>query len=233
MPPAPTTRDRILRRLLDINRHSPQSFSPLRLGRARPNHLQTNRHSPKLALVLETGATPSWVYEVLGELQGRGWLSRDHPLTVTNPHAIFQWWKDRRAMPKISSFQVKDPKMVAHQLLAEHSIPNAATTYYGENQHHGHLFPRRMDTYVRLENFAKAREALLALGGQLGGTNFRLWTGDDAVVEERQPGAPGPMNLDFAPVPQIILDLYLEGGSAAEAADLMIQKEFIHAKPGL
>ena len=35
----------------------------------------------------------------------------------------------------------------------------------------------------------------------------------------------------YAPFPQVVLDLLTEGGSAAEAADMLIQKAHPHAKP--
>ena len=233
MPPPSTSRDRVVRHLLDVNRHNRQSHSPLPFGRARRDRGTVTRDSPKISLAFATGVAPSWVNEVLSELQANGWVDSNRPLQVLDPHAVFAWWRQRRAPPRIHGFQAQDPKLLAHQL-AERGVHNAITTFYGENQHHGHLFPRRMDTYVRLDELPRAREIIIELGGQLGGTNFRLWTGDDAVVDDRQPGAPGPLRLDFAMVPQIILDLYLEGGSAAEAAALMVKKEFLYASnPGL
>lgn len=228
MPAASTSRDRILRFLLDINRHSRQSHHPRRFGRAAPDRLALRRDSPRIQLAYATGVAFSWVYEVLDEFAAHGWVDRAHPLHVTDPAAIFEWWKPHRTPLKINGFQAKDPQLMASQL-NEQGIPNAVTTYYAENRSHGHLFPRRLDTYVRLDRLPKARQAIIDLGGQLGGTNFRLFTGDDAVVDERQPGPPGLMHLEYAPVPQVILDLYTEGGSAAEAADLMVKQEFLDA----
>lgn len=218
MPRPSPTRDRILRLLLASS------------ARNVPNPPQAARPLPSLyQLAARSGASFPWVHEVVTELVNRGWVQTGGRIEVTDPVAIFGWWRENRTEPKVHGFHVADPLTTAAELFRERKIPHAITTYYAENAYQGHLFPRRFDAYVRDEDLARARAAVIELGGQLGGTNFRLWTGDDEVLEEAVFIGEGPTQLRYAPVSQVILDLITESGSAREAADLLIQRAYPHA----
>lgn len=214
-----------MRMLLGINQRNPRH--PLFMTARAPVTL--NPQSARIQLAQVTGVVFSWVYEILDELQARGITSPSNPLQVADAAAAFAWWAENRTVPTVSSFHVADPLPLASRLLSDGQVPNALTTYYAENRYQGHLFPRRLDAYVRLDQLHTARQVVLDAGGQLGGTNFRLFAGDDGILEERVLHESGPLRLAYAPIPQVILDLIHEGGSAREAADLMINREFPHA----
>lgn len=216
--PSPS-RDRVLRFVLG---HDSAKF--------RRNALHASLTGSIYDLAAKTNVAFSWVHATVRELETAGWL-KPGTLHVTHPLEIYQWWRQHRTRPKIHGFQVADPRATA-RALNDRGIPNAITTYYAENAHQGHLFPRRVDTYVRNEHLVKAKHVLVhELDAQLGGVNFRLFTGDDNVVDEVR--MEGPPWRDFAPLPQVILDLFDERGSAAEAAELLIAKAYPYAKPSV
>lgn len=222
MRPSPA-RDRILRYLL-ASCASERVSIPAPAGLPLPSLYK---------LADRAGVAFSWVHKTVGELADRGWVHTDGRIEVTDPTAVFAWWRENRTVPKVHGFHVANVRTTAAALFREHQIPHAITTYYAENAYQGHLFARRLDTYVRADDLERARAALLELGGQLGGTTFRLLTGDDAILDEVVLVGKGPTELRYAPVPQVILDLMTEGGSAREAADLLLQRAYPHAHPRL
>lgn len=129
----------------------------------------------------------------------------------------------------MTGFHVSDPRATS-AALAEHGVPNALSTYYAENAYQGHLFPRRGDAYVREADVARAKQILLTeLDAQLGGSNFRLLASDDHILDETVTIGPPLIATTYAPFPQVVVDLIEEGGSAREAADMLIQKAYPHA----
>lgn len=216
--PSPS-RDRILRFLLG---HASSQF--------RKNALHADLTGSLYDLAAKTGVAFSWVHATLRELENAHWV-QPGTLHVTQPTEIYQWWREHRTKPKIHGFQVADMRGTA-RALTKRGIPNAITTYVAENAYQSHLFPRRLDTYVRNEHLVKARHILVhELDAQIGGVNFRLFTGDDNVVDEVR--LEGPPWRDYAPFPQVILDLFDERGSPAEAAELLISKAYPYAHPSL
>lgn len=183
-----------------------------------------------------TGASFAWVHEVVTEWIHEGWVGTDGRIEVLDPVALYAWWKENRTRPQVHSFHVSDPQEAITALREEHGVASVITTYYAENVYQGHLFPRRMDAYIQKADVPLAKEGLVDLGAQLGGTNFRLFTGDDAILTEAVVvgGEHGSdVEMRYAPLPQVIVDLMTEGGSAREAADLLIQRAYAHANTSL
>lgn len=180
-----------------------------------------------------TGIVYSWVHKNLKTLEAKGWVTTQDRIEILDPAAVFEWWKAHRTEPDIHSFHIAEPTAAVDALYQDEGIRYAITTYYAENTVQGHLFPRRMDAYIADTDLPRARDALIDAGAQLGGTNFRLWTGDDAILEEIVSIGQGPAQRRYAPVPQVIVDLMTEGGSAGEAADLLIQRAYPHANTSL
>lgn len=207
--PSPA-RDRILRTLLSSNaRGVPRKGEAI--------------HS-MYALAQRSGASFPWVHEVTKGLIDQGWIDED--LQIKDAAAVFAWWRDNTIKPTIKSFHVPDPASTIEALATDTVFPYAITTYYAENRLQGHLFPRRMDAYIRKSDLPHAKKALLDHGAQLGGTNFRFWIRDDALLDEAFEVSQGPARLRYAPVAQVILDLMFEGGSAGEAADMLIERSY-------
>jgi hypothetical protein len=165
---------------------------------------------------------------VASRLEAQGML-RKSDLKILRPKALYDWWTKARGPIRRHAFHVADPGRLVAEIL-DQGAELAVTTYYAENAYQGHLFPRRLDAYVRKDRIQEIRRLAVELGAQIGGTNFRLLTGDDALVGETIRLKKGRAVLPCAPVPQVILDLLTERGSAAEAAELLIRKVHPGAK---
>lgn len=185
------------------------------------------------AFAKRTDVTFSWVHKVVKDLEARKWVVVTDRIEVLRPFDVFEWWEDFRTPPERAGFHVKDPRATS-TALREHGVPNALSTYYAENAYQGFLFARRGDAYVRKEHLVRAKQILVGeLDAQIGGTNFRLATSDDHLLDETVTVGPSSIASTYAPFPQVVVDLIAEGGSAREAAEMLIQKAFPHAQPRL
>lgn len=222
MPQSGYSRDRVLRVLLS------KQASGARLGAKVSKKPLTLYELSKQA-----GVAYSWVHKVTAELERNGWLRSDGPIRITDPLAIFQWWSERRKDPTVHGFRVNDELEALDRLSRTRDTRFAVTTYFAENAYQGYLFPRRLDAYVTDEGFRTARTTLLESGALVGGTNFRLLIGDPHIVEEAQVHKFQSVAIPCAPWPQVALDLWGEGGSAREAAELLVQQAYSDAKSNL
>lgn len=214
-------RDRLVRTLLTLNARNV----------ARPPSLRLVPRDTLYRFAAETGIAFSWVHKTIEFLRSQGWMDREQTLRVREALPVYEWWLQNRGEPRVESFSVQDPLQMAARLLHKNRIPNAITTYYAENFYQKHLFPTRLDTYVSLDHVHVARKAVIAAGGLLGGTNFRLFRDDSRVVDDKVSVGLGPARLDYAPVAQVILDLMWERGSAREAAEMMLEAAYPDARP--
>lgn len=232
--PSPT-RDRILRLLLGTAMDSTRV--PVPTQKTRRFVPDTIRDLAQYVPPEADQAEPrsyAWVHEVVSEFVDAGWVTRRPRLEVVDPAAVFEWWSENRTRPKHHSFHLADPMPVLEAMLRRHpGAPSVITTYYAEQAFQGHLFPRRMDAYICEADLDHAKRVIIDEGGQLGGTNFRLWTGDDGIVDEPYFAQEGVTWPRYAPLPQVILDLMTEGGSAREAADMLLQRAYPHANASL
>lgn len=222
MPQSGHARERIVRYLLGISAlNVPQP--PAYRG----------PHESLYALAKKTHVTYSWVHKTVKNLEARRWVYVTHRIDIAQPVAVYEWWASIRTAPSVSGFHVRDPRATSGAL-RELGVPNALTTYYAENAYQGHLFPRRGDVYVRSKDLERAKELLvMELDAQIGGNNFRLLVGDDHLLEETVHIGPPSAATTYAPFPQVVVDLIQEGGSAREAADMLIQKAHPHAQASL
>ncbi|MBI4392658.1 MAG: hypothetical protein HY556_02520 [Euryarchaeota archaeon] len=204
------------------------------------------------ALAMTAKTAYSWAHQITHELASARLIDLGPPITVIDAPATYRWWADHRKPARGFGFFVPDP-VKALLLLDKAPVPlhmydgedlvsltAMATTYYAENAYAGHLFPRRMDVYIPADLdyqaaslvedggfvFRARRLILEEAGGQLGGSNFRLIPAPYSLVrDERSVRKVGGKEIPVAPLPQVIVDLLQEGGSAAEAAELLIERE--------
>lgn len=215
MSKASPARDKLLRYILGTNAR----------GVALPETYQ--EPLPSLyELSKRTDVAVSWVHKVCNELESFGFIELGERIRVRDAWGLLDWWSDLRTQPVRHGMHLQDPASAIAHLVNEEAIPLAVTSYYAENAYQGHLFPRRMEAYIREEDYPNARAALVDQGGMLGGANLRLLTGDDDIIEEAVSIGEGEARLTYAPVPQVILDLISVGGSAREAADMLIERSY-------
>ena len=125
-------------------------------------------------------------------------------------------WKNIHTQPVRHDFLIQSPD----EFLKKINLDYALTTYLGENLVQKYLFPTRYDVYIKKDDLSYWKERL-SNEGLVGKGNFRLLVDDDHVFYN----ASLINELHVVSVPQLILDLLVEGGVCVEAAEMLIAKE--------
>jgi len=153
-----------------------------------------------------------WIHKLLKRLEDAKII---YGTEVKNFGRLFEWWRKYQIRPDYREYLVKEPL----QLLANTNLIYALTTYRAENKIQNYLFPSRTDIYINKKDKLKWHK-LIIKNGLVGKGNFRVIISDEQVFYnsfERD-------GLHFVSIPQIILDLYNEGGVCIEAADMLLKK---------
>jgi len=134
---------------------------------------------------------------------------------VINPTKLFDYWKSIHKKPKkFRSYMVKEPL----KLLKETELDYTLTTYQAENIIQHHLFPSRIDFYIKeedLENWHK----LLTKNGLYGKGNVKVIVADEHVMYKKRKID----GLNIVSKPQLIIDLLEESGPCFEAAEMLLK----------
>jgi hypothetical protein len=104
----------------------------------------------------------------------------------------------------------------------------ALTTYSAENLVQGYLFPSRVDFYIDPADLKKWH-LLLSEKGLVGKGNVRILMTDNHVFYNSFV----KNGLMIVSMPQLIVDLLVEGVVAVEAAEKLLEKEEENAIPKL
>jgi hypothetical protein len=182
-----------------------------RVLRVLLNHPGGELTKYKLAQLAE-GAF-SWVHEVLKNLEKDGMIEGTK---VRKHKEMFLLWKKLRKKPNHKEYMVKD----ILELLGKTKMKYALTTYAAENIVQKYLFPSRTDFYIDQNDLGKWH-AQLSENGLVGKGNVRILMTDEHVFYKSfvKDG------LTIVSTPQLIVDLLSEGAAAAEAAEMLIEKE--------
>ena len=179
----------------------------LRVLLIEPKSLSKNELSKKAQ------CTRQWVILFLRELEKKKLVKETK---VVNPVGLIKYWLTIRKKPKkYREYMVKEPL----RFLQKAKLDYALTTYQAENIVEHHLFPSRIDIYIKEEDLQKWHSLLLK-EGLYGKGNVRI------IVAEEQftYGKRKINNLFIVSLPQLIIDLFAEGGPAAEAAEMLLAK---------
>jgi hypothetical protein len=171
----------------------------------------------KYRLAKKAECSFSWLHEFLGKLE-ESKLVRD--TEVTDYSGLVKYWLSVKTKPQRQEYMCKDPI----SLIKKSQLQYALTTYQAENLVQHYLFPSRTDLYIKTEDKQKWHD-LTIIEGLVGKGNMRLLTTDSHVFYnsfKRQ-------NLDIVSVPQLIVDLFEEGGVCTEAAEKLCEKVTEHA----
>ena len=160
----------------------------------------------------------SWAYELMKDFEK---LRAAKGCRVTRPDRLYSYWLRHHVPPLFSDYQVPDPV----KLLTETDLPYAVTTYGADQAIQRFLFPRRYDVCI-MEEDAPAWYNEILRNGFVGGGNLRLLLGDEDILRtgEKHRG------LRIVCIPQLILDLIVEGGVCTEAARMLYKRTY-HADP--
>lgn len=179
----------------------------LRVLLTEPKPLSKNELSKKAQ------CTRQWVILFLRELEKKKLVKETK---VVNPVGLIKYWLTIHKKPKkYREYMVKEPV----RLLKKTKLDYALTTYQAENILQHHLFPSRIDIYIKEEDLQTWHSHLLK-EGLYGKGNLRI-----IVTEEQVTYGKRKINgLFIISLSQLIIDLYTEGGPAAEAAEMLLVK---------
>ncbi len=154
-----------------------------------------------------------WVILFLRELEKKKLVKGTKGV---NPIGLINYWLSVHKKPKkYREYMVKEPL----KLLKKAKFDYALTTYQAENIVQHHLFPSRIDIYIKEEDLQKWHTLLLK-AGLYGKGNVRI-----VVAEEPTTYGKRKLNgLFVVSLAQLIVDLFTEGGPAAEAAEMLLAK---------
>jgi hypothetical protein len=186
-------------------------------GRVRERVLRILLNKPdgsltKYRVAKEAGCSFSWVHEFLGKLEAmklvKGTKVRDYV-------GLVGYWRKVKTKPYRKEYMHRDPL----GLLRRTRLQYALTTYQAENLVQHYLFPSRIDLYIR-ERDAERWHEFIARDGLVGKGNVRLLLADCHMFYgsfERQ-------GLKVVSLPQLIVDLFDEGGVCVEAAEKLLER---------
>lgn len=158
-------------------------------------------------------ANISWVIEFLRKLEKQGLVNGT---IVKDYQGLLAMWKSIRIEPETREYMVRD----ILDLLRRTDMKYALTTYSAENLVQKYLFPSRIDFYILPKDQQKWHD-MLSEKGLVGKGNVRVLMTDEHIFYNSfvRDG------LTAVSVPQIIVDLMVEGLVAGEAAEMLLKKE--------
>jgi hypothetical protein len=166
----------------------------------------------KYALAKKAQASFPWTHEFLGKLE---LLKLAEGTKVINYLGLIKYWLLVKSKSEKKEYMHKDPI----DLLKKTNLPYALTTYQAENLVQRYLFPSRTDLYIEKQDLAEWHK-LLTAQGLVGKGNIRLLIADSHVFY----GSFKRQSLSVVCIPQLIVDLFKEGGVCIEAAEKLILK---------
>lgn len=174
--------------------------------------LLTEKRLPsKYRLAKLAGASFSWTHEFLGKLEKRGLLRKTK---VQNPEKLIDYWLSFSKKPKYREYMLQKPLSIFKDTKLDYAI----STYYAENMVQRYLFPSRLDVYIKEEDMQKWHEFIMKKG-LYGKGNVRLLISNGQMFRAQK-----IKSLKIVSLPQLIIDLKMEGGPCEEAAQMLIKR---------
>jgi hypothetical protein len=154
----------------------------------------------------------SWAHEFLGKLETKELV---HKTKVINYAKLVRYWLQVKRKPEKKGYLHKNPLRV----IRRSGLQYALTTYQAENLVQNYLFPSRTDLYI-IDEDAKRWHELIMTEGLRGDGNVNLLITDRQVLY----GTFQKDGLNIVSLPQLIIDLFDEGGICMEAAEKLLEK---------
>ncbi len=204
--------------------------SSSRIGRARERILRRLLEPPAssawtaYSIARAAHCSHQYAHDYLLRLQAAGILRGTR---ATNYRMLFAYWLAIAEKSRAVDFFIGRPDGFFSPKTARQF---ALTTYAGEALRYGYLNIARVDLYIleRDEEFWRTRA--MDRGAVRGAGNLRLLISDPDVVrtakleEKAVQFLDAPTALPTVGDPQLVLDLYREGGPAAEAAERIVDR---------
>lgn len=175
--------------------------------------LLSNTHGmTKYRIAKEAGVSEPWCREYTSRLENKGLIS---DTKVIDHEGLYDEWE--RIKVGCSSLKVSFQDVFG--IINDNDLTYALTTYKAENLYQGFLFPSMIDIYIKKEQRDEWLE-IIRRKGLIGGGNTRIRITDEHVFY----GTRMRDGYFTVSLPQLIIDLRLEGGHCWEAADLLIKR---------
>jgi len=126
---------------------------------------------------------------------------------------LLYWLSIHKKHKKYKVYMVKEPL----KLFKKIKLVYVLTTYQAENLIQKYLFPSRTDIYVKSKDLDIWHEKMIQ-NGLYGSGNVRVILADEHIFHYKQKKA----RLFTVSTPQLIIDLFSEGGVCTEAEEIMI-----------
>ena len=186
-------------------------------GRIRERLIRILLNEPNGTLTMyrvskEAKCSFPWVHEFLRKLEAKTLVNKTRVKDYTG---LLKYWLEVKTHADKEEYMHKDPL----NLLKRTRLQYALTTYQAENLVQHYLFPSRIDLYIMKTDTEQWHE-LLTKEGLVGKGNVRLLTTDDHVFY----GSFQREGLNIVSLPQLIVDLFEEGGVCVTAAEKLLEK---------
>jgi len=173
----------------------------------------------KYALAKDAGCSSAWVLKFLKRLEKEKIVKG---LKITNARALFELFHEKRPKKQIyKTYSINNPSQLIESV-KNSGMDYAFTTYVAENILQKYLFSHRIDIYVKEENLLDWHEKMSKLG-LYGGGNIRVIVSTCEELFNKKQG--DSKNWAWiVNLPQLISDLFAEGGPAKEAGEMLLKK---------
>ncbi|MEA2054007.1 MAG: hypothetical protein U9O96_02650 [Candidatus Thermoplasmatota archaeon] len=154
----------------------------------------------------------SWAIEFMQNLERDGYIKGTK---VVKPEALLEYWASIARKSIHYEFFIQSPT----ELLQNIDLEYVLTTYLAENLLNHYLFPARIDIYIHKTDLHTWKERV-SKNGLFGKGNLRMLLYDEHVFYKKR----RVDSLWVASIPQVLVDLKIEGGVCEEAYEMMVKK---------
>ena len=173
--------------------------------------LLTNKSLTKYRIAKLANASFGWTHQFLKNLEK---LKLIKETKVTNVEGLIDYWMKIKKKSKQREYMIQEPL----EIIKSAKLDYAITTYYAENVLQKYIFPSRLDFYIKEQDLEKWHK-ILTSKGLYGKGNVRILINNSGLFLSQK-----IQGLNIVCLPQLIIDLKLEGGPAEEAAEMLIKK---------
>ena len=160
-----------------------------------------------------------WVGSYLKKLEKMSLIKKTK---VTDIYGLFEYWFRIRSPLQFAEYHLQEDPLV---VVKNSNLSYALTTYQADNIIHQYLFPTRTDIYILKEELDLWHKNLSTYG-LIGAGNTRVIISDPHLIKN----SVKRRGFFIVSKSQLICDLFMEGGVATDAANLLVRKwysEFI------
>lgn len=167
----------------------------------------------KLQLSKKADCTRQWVILFLKQLEKKRFIKST---SVLSREKLLKYWLGiKKRKLKFKMYMVRDPLNVLKNANRDYAL----TTYQAENLVQHYLFPSRTDIYIKEEDMEEWHK-LMTKNGLYGSGNVRIMPYDRHIFYGRKK----IKGLFVVSIPQLIIDLFKEGGPCEEAAEMLLKR---------